>query len=332
MKIIVLVDDNAINLTLLQCLVKQIEGYLAIAFTKPENALKWCLENEYELIIVDYMMLRMDGIKFITALRASYKKIDAPILMVTANDQANVRYQALKVGATDFLNKPIDKIEFMIRVQNMLKLYDRQHRLMYEREGEIVYRLSKAAEHRDPETGNHIRRVAWYSKHIAIQLGLSLSEQTLIFQASPMHDIGKVGIPDAILLKSGKLEVEEFQIMKNHVLIGHNILNNSSSELLQMGAIIALTHHEKYDGTGYPYGLQGEEISIYGRISAVADVFDALISSRPYKKAWTMERAISFLKENSCTHFDPVCVNAFFKNWDKVLEIRSNFDDKLDNN
>ena len=329
---IVVIDDNLINLALFQCLVKQIEGYLAITFVIPEDALKWCLENEYELIIVDYMMPKMDGIKFITALRTSCKKIDVPILMVTANDQANIRHQALKVGATDFLNKPIDKIEFMIRVQNMLKLYDRQHRLMYEREGEIVYRLSKAAEHRDPETGNHIRRVAWYSKHIAIQLGLSLSEQTLIFQASPMHDIGKVGIPDAILLKSGKLEAEEFQIMKNHVLIGHNILNNSSSELLQMGAIIALTHHEKYDGTGYPYGLQGEEISIYGRISAVADVFDALISPRPYKKAWTMERAINFLKENSYTHFDPVCVNAFFKNWGKVLEIRSNFDDKLDNN
>jgi putative two-component system response regulator len=349
MKTIVLVDDDLINLTLLQYLVKQIEGYLAIAFTKPENALKWCLKNNYELVIVDYMMPKINGIEFITKLRNYPSKKDIPILMVTVNNHLNVRYNALEAGATDFLNKPIDKTEFIIRVQNMLLLSDHQHKLadkaqwlndeiikatreIRERETEIVYRLSKAAEYRDPETGMHIKRMSWYSQHIALQIGLSSTEQTLILQAASMHDIGKVGIPDAILLKPSRLNPTEFELMKDHTKIGYKILSGSSSQLMQMGAKIALSHHEKYDGTGYPYGLKAEEISIYGRIIAVADVFDALISSRPYKKAWPLEKAVEFLKENVNKHFDPLCVEAFFKDWDKVLEIRSNFDDKLDDN
>ncbi|MDQ7091458.1 MAG: response regulator [Methylococcales bacterium] len=345
MKTIVLVDDVQFNLTLLWHLVKRMDGFLPIAFIKPEEALEWCLNNDYELIIVDYMMPKMNGVEFITKLKASPKKKDIPILMVTANNVLSVRYQALEAGATDFLNKPIDKTEFNIRVQNMLILRDHQHKLadkalwlnnevmkatkeIRERETEIVYRLSKTAEYRDPETGGHIKRMSLYSKHIAVQLGFSFLEQNLISQAASMHDIGKVGVPDAILLKPGRLDIAEFELMKEHTKIGYEILNGSSSQLLQMGAEIALSHHEKYDGSGYPYGLKGEEISIYGRIIAVADVFDALISERPYKKAWPLEKVIDFLSENTFKHFDPLCINAFFKEWDKVLEIRATFDDK----
>jgi putative two-component system response regulator len=287
-------------------------------------------------------MPEMDGLEFIKQLKNYPHTAGIPILMVTANEHSDVRYQALEVGASDFLNKPIDKTEFTIRVRNMLALHDTQRKLadkaewlaaevrkatreIREREDELIHRLSKAAEYRDPETGSHIKRMSWYSKHIAAQLGFSLAEQDLILEAAPMHDIGKVGIPDAILLKPERLTDTEFSFMKEHARIGYEILNGSSSCLMQVGAQIALSHHEKYDGTGYPYGLKGEEIPIYGRIIAVADVFDALTSFRPYKTAWPIEKAIQFMQENSGKHFDPLCLEAFFKDWDTVLAIQQRF-------
>lgn len=342
MKTIVLIDDVQINLTLLWHLVKRLEGYDSISFLSPVKALDWCSKNPYELIIVDYMMPDMDGIEFIKQLKNYPNTTGIPVLMVTANEHINVRYQALEAGASDFLNKPIDKTEFTIRVRNMLALHDIQRKLankaewlaeevrkavqeIREREDELIHRLSKAAEYRDPETGAHIKRMSWYSKHIAAQLGFSVVEQELILEAAPMHDIGKVGIPDAILLKPEKLTDSEFFFMKEHAKIGYEILNGSSSRLMQVGAQIALSHHEKYDGSGYPHGLKGEEIPIYGRIIAVADVFDALTSSRPYKQAWPIEMARAFLKDNSGKHFDPVCVEAFFQDWDNVLAIQQRF-------
>jgi putative two-component system response regulator len=344
MKTIVLIDDVQINLTLLWHLVKRLDGYESISFLNPVKALDWCLKNPHELIIVDYMMPDMDGIEFIKQLKNSKYTHNSPVLMITANEHIDVRYQALEAGASDFLTKPIDKTEFTIRVRNMLALHDTQRKLanradwlaeevrkataeIRAREDELIHRLSKAAEYRDPETGAHIKRMSWYSKHIARQLGFSIVEQELILEAAPMHDIGKVGIPDAILLKPEKLTDVEFAFMKDHATIGYEILNGSASLLMQVGAQIALAHHEKYDGTGYPYGLKGENIPIYGRIIAVADVFDALTSARPYKKAWTMEAAIAYLKENSGKHFDPVCVEAFLKHWDEVLAIRERFNE-----
>jgi putative two-component system response regulator len=196
------------------------------------------------------------------------------------------------------------------------------------REREIVFRLSKAAECRDPETGAHILRMAHYSRHIAKHLGLSEADQELILEAAPMHDIGKVGIADHILLKPGKLDPEEFAIMQQHATLGYEILKNSESKVLQAGAQIALSHHEKFDGSGYPAGLAGEAIPLFGRIVAVADVFDALTSERPYKKAWELERAVAFLRENAGQHFDPACVEAFFAEWGEVLQIRSRFQDE----
>lgn len=344
MKTIVLIDDVQLNLTLLWHLVKRIDGYEPVSFLDPKEALAWCMENDYELVIVDYMMPEIDGIEFIKKLKTCKDKKDIPMLMVTANDQNDVRYTALEAGATDFLNKPIDKTEFIIRVRNMLALRSHQSKLadkanwlahevqkatkdIREREEELIHRLSKAAEYRDPETGGHIKRMSWYSRHIAAQMGFSSIQQELILQAAPMHDIGKVGIPDAILLKPGRLDSTEYELMKEHAKIGYEILSGSASKLMQMGAEIALSHHERYDGTGYPYGTKGEDISIYGRIIAVADVFDALTSVRTYKKAWSIEDAVDFLKENTGKQFDPACIDAFFKDWDNILNIRLRFND-----
>jgi putative two-component system response regulator len=189
----------------------------------------------------------------------------------------------------------------------------------------MVLRLSRAAEHRDPETGQHLLRMANYSRLISRELGLSEAEQELIMEAAPMHDLGKIATPDAILLKNGKFVDSEFAIMKAHSQHGYDILCGSDSLLLRTAASMALTHHEKFDGSGYPEGLSGEAIPLHGRIIAVADVFDALTSVRPYKKAWTLEDASKLLKENSGTHFDPKCIEAFFRAWNDVLEIHDKY-------
>jgi len=344
MKRIVLIDSNQTDLTLLWHLVRRIKGYEAANFTNPKDALEWCLENETELIIVNYMMPEMDGIAFITQLRQSPQNISVPVLMEISPEYTDVRQKAFELGVTDFINKPIDKTEFMVRVQNTLVLSSNQKKLTNQtawlkdevlkateeirnREQEVIFRLTKAAEYRDPETGGHIKRMAHYSRHIAMQLGLSAEEQNLLLEAAPMHDIGKVGIPDSILLKPGKLDHSEFEMMKEHAQFGFDILDGSESKLMQLGAEIALSHHEKYDGSGYPYGLKDEDISIYGRIVSVADVFDALTSERPYKKAWSVDDAIGFLRENSGTQFDRSCVYAFLMDMDEVLRIKQRFTD-----
>jgi len=267
---------------------------------------------------------------------------------LTANDQREVRYEALNGGANDFLNKPIDRVEFMARVRNMLALrtsqryladralhlaglVEEQTREIRQRERELIYRMSRAAEFRDPETGAHIQRMAHYSCLIARRLGFDVKLQQLILEAAPMHDVGKIGIPDFILLKPGKLTPEEFEVMKGHARLGYELLKDSASETMLAGAEIALTHHEKFDGSGYPRGLAGEDIPIFGRIVAVADVFDALTSERPYKRVWSLEDAALNLEEGRGKHFDPDCVDAFLGMWSEMIEIRQRFQDELPN-
>ena len=342
---VVIVDDAEINLVLFQALVKRMGNSESITFSDALQGLAWAKQHDFDLLIVDYMMPGLDGIAFIEQLRAMPDKANLPILMITANDQKQIRYRALEVGATDFLTKPVDKVEFTARANNRLQLgasskalADRAAWLAEEvskatveivrRERETVIRLSKAAEYRDPETGAHILRMAHYSELIAKALKLPKTEQELLLEAAPMHDIGKVGIADNILLKPGRLTPEEFEVMKQHAVFGHDILKGSLSRVLQAGAEIARDHHEKFDGSGYPNGLIGGNIPIFSRIVAVADVFDALTSERPYKKAWTLERASEHIKASSGTHFDPQCVAAFFDNWDAVLEIRQRFADE----
>lgn len=345
---VIIVDDTQINVTLLSHLVRRQDGCAPLEFTNPIIALEWCIEQIPDLIIVDYMMPEMDGIEFVRKFRACPGREDIPVLMVTANDQISVRHEALEAGANDFLTKPIDKAEFTARVRNMLSLRRGQRKLadhavwlaeevkkataeILARERETVIRLSKAADSRDPETGAHILRMSHFSKLIAANMGLSVTDQEMLLEAAPMHDIGKVGIPDNILLKPGRLDVAEFEIMKRHAIMGYEILHGSQSAMLQAAARIALGHHEKYDGSGYPSGLKGDDIHIFARICAVADVFDALTSERPYKKAWEDERAIALLREGAGSHFDPVCVEAFLSDWEGVMNIRNRFKDEAAN-
>ncbi|MCW9032794.1 MAG: response regulator [Alphaproteobacteria bacterium] len=341
---VVIIDDNKTNVLLLRHLVDRLEDGNPITFTNPVEGLDWCLGNEPDMIIVDYMMPELDGLEFISRIRSSEKMGDLPIVMVTTADLKEVRYNALTRGATDFLTKPVDTTEFVARITNLMALRRNSKRLknktallaeevakatkdIVERENEVIFRLSKATEYRDPETGQHITRMSMYSRLIAEKLGFSDEDVDNIFRAAPMHDIGKVGITDEILLKPARLTPEEFETMKAHTTIGYAILQDSPSKLLQLAADIALTHHEKFDGSGYPRGLAKEEIPLVGRIVAVADVFDALTSERPYKKAWTVDDALGLIVKETGHQFDPKCVETFQNCMESVLEIKSKYTD-----
>ena len=342
---VLIIDDAKLNIALLQQLVKKLPDCDSVVFQNAVGTIDWCREHEPDLVIVDYMMPVMDGIEFTRAFRSIAGCEEVPVLMVTANYETAVRYEALVSGVSDFLNKPLDNTEFLSRAKNMLalrkshkELTDRAVWLAEEvrkataeivsREQETIFCLSRAAEYRDPETGEHIHRMAHYSRHIAKHLGLSTERQELLLQTAPMHDIGKVGTPDMILLKPGRLTPAEFVIMKQHAVIGYEVLSSSNSPLLKVAAEIAYSHHEKFDGSGYPRGMSGEDIPLFGRIVAVADVFDALTSERPYKKVWTMESARDFLRQGMGVHFDPSCVMAFFSGWDEVMTIKERFADE----
>ncbi len=339
---VLIVDDTEINLILFSALVKKLEACEGHTFSSAVQALEWAGRNCPDLLIVDYMMPDIDGLEFITRFRSLPGCEAVPILMITANDQRQLRYRALDLGASDFLIKPVDKVEFLARTKNMLVVSAARKQLegqaawlseevrkataeILNRERETVLRLCKAAEFRDPETGAHILRMAHFSRLIARNLGLSVEDQDLLLEAAPMHDIGKVGIADSILLKPGRLDAAEFEVMKQHAIFGYELLKGSSSKVLQTGAEIAKGHHEKFDGSGYPNGLRGAQIPIFSRIVAVADVFDALTSERPYKSAWDVDAAVDFLLAGAGTHFDPACVHAFLDAWDEVESIRQRY-------
>ncbi len=342
---VLIVDDNAVNLAVFERLVERVSGSRSQSFTEALSALDRCASQTPDLVVVDYMMPGMDGIEFIQRLRGLAGCDEVPVIMVTADHDRDVRQRALEVGATDFLTKPVDHQEFTVRVRNMLRLRMSQKRLadrareladevaratetIVANERDTLWALARAAEYRDPETGAHILRMANYSRMIAAQLGRPDEEQELLLRAAPLHDLGKLGTPDRILLKPGRLTPEEFEIMKQHAVIGWEILRAHQSPVLQLGAQIAYTHHEKFNGTGYPRGIAGEEIPLVGRIVAVADVFDALTSDRPYKKAWTPEDARALLVEGSGQHFDPKCVTAFLDRWDDALAIMHQYRDE----
>lgn len=334
------IDDNENNLLLIEALCEEM-GYSVESFSSPLDGLLYAFQNEIDMIVIDYMMPDLNGLEFIREFRS--KNQDVPIVMITAaGSDESIHAQAFKDGANDFLSKPVNSTLFKARVTNLSNLYkskmllkDRAKLLedevkkatleIVEREQESLRILGKVSEYKDPETASHIARVAYYSRLLALKYGLSEEEQDLIFYASPFHDIGKVGIPDSVLLKPGRLDESEFAIMKEHPNIGYEMIKDSKSKYLQCGATIALSHHEKYNGKGYPKGLKAEEISIFGRIVAVADVFDALTSQRPYKRPWSFEDAIDFLKKESKEHFDPNLVELFIGSIDEVREIYLKF-------
>ncbi|RLA83229.1 MAG: two-component system response regulator [Epsilonproteobacteria bacterium] len=340
--IAVSIDDNEQNLMLLEAFADQI--HLKVKnFIDPVKALEFITNNDVDIIFTDYMMPELNGLELIAQFRKT--NLSTPIIMVTAAGEKS-RSEALSAGATDFLNKPLDLSDFIVRTKNLLALRDAQIQLsnrakqleievekatqdLIHREHESLIVLGKTAEFKDPETANHIARVAHYSKLLASKYGLDEEQQDIVFYSSPFHDIGKVGIKDNILLKPGKLTDEEFDIMKTHSAIGFEILKDTQSKYLKMGATIAISHHEKFNGKGYPHKLKGTDIPIEGRIVAIADVFDALVSQRPYKKPWTFDDAVELLKKESGEHFDPKLVNIFVDNINSIKEIYNNFQESF---
>jgi two-component system response regulator RpfG len=338
---VMIVDDQSTSRAILEEVVRGLDARVGVeAFARPVDAVLWATRSVADLILVDYMMPEMDGIEFVRRLRALPGYESVPMVMVTVNEDREVRYEALDAGVTDFLNKPVDARECLARCRNLLTL--RRQQLVLEdrkrllegmvedatrdvraREKETLMLLARAGEFRDEETGYHLVRMARYSYLVAGALGLSSEETETVELAAPLHDIGKIGIPDHILLKTESLDEPEWQLMRQHPVLGHEILKGSASKYVRMGALIALGHHEKYDGSGYPNGLVGDHIPLSARIVAVADVYDALTSIRPYKKAWPAEDAFAQLQSQRGRHFDPRVVDAFLGVRDEVLRVQA---------
>lgn len=332
---LLIVDDSESSLLALETAVHGFAGCAVESFTNPLEALARCQAVDFDVVLVDYMMPEMNGIEMIRRLRCQPGYQDVPIVMITSQAKRAVRLEALEAGATDFLAKPFDPLELQARVLNLMALHKAQLALADRaksldmafrhateqadmREQEIIWCLAQAMASRDGNTGDHIERVANIAELIAEGLGLDRIQRRNIYLAAPLHDIGKIAIPDAILQKPGKLERHEIERMREHVPIGVAILANSSAELSRVATAIIAGHHEKWDGSGYPKGLSGDTIPIEARIVAVADVFEALCSDRPYKQAWPIEQAYEEIIACSGSHFDPACVAAFRRKWPAI--------------
>ncbi len=337
---VIAVDDEPFNLELIKALSLNIYPNMLL-FSDPALAMEHISSHPVDILLVDYMMPGINGIELMKHAQKSDPEI-LTIMITAAGDDDAVKIKALNEGAIDFLKKPVNAAEYRARMNNVAKLKKSQrilddfnHQLeeevakatktLRQREQEALQVLSNAAEYKDPETASHVARVAHYSRLLAQKYGLDEEEQKILFHASPLHDIGKVGICDSILLKPGRLDDAEMAAMKKHAEIGWKILESSENPYLKAGSIIAYTHHEKFDGSGYPNALKGEAIHIYGRITAIVDVFDALTSIRPYKKAWSFEQAVAYLHEQSGKHFDPHLCRLFTDNLDEVASIYEEF-------
>ncbi|HEY0563013.1 MAG TPA: HD domain-containing phosphohydrolase [Methylophilus sp.] len=328
---VLVIDDQTTSPSILSQVVRSIHPKVhVIERTNPEKALEWATQNTADLILVDYVMPEMNGIDFVRMVKTIPAYQFVPIVMITIKKDAETKNNALDAGVTDFLSKPIDVHECTARCKNLLIMRQQQMTLEMKsnlleslvkaataeiraRERETLMRLARVGEYRDYETSRHLVRMALYARVLAEASGFSDEEAETIELAAPLHDIGKVGIPDNILLKAGPLDAQELAIMRKHPSIGFQVLEDSPSKYLQKGAEIALSHHERYDGSGYPKGLVGKKIPISARIVAIADVFDALTSKRPYKEAWSVEKAIAYIESEAGKHFDPELVKTLLK-------------------
>ena len=317
---ILVVDDTPTNIDILQEALSP--QYRVKVATSGARALEIAAQRDRpDLILLDVMMPGMDGYEVIRRLKEDPFTRAIPVLFVTAKDATEDEVKGFELGCVDYITKPISAPQVQARVRTHLALHDQNRRLEAEvRERtlelqdsrlQIIQRLGRAAEYRDNETGMHVIRMSRFSQIIALELGFPEADAELLLQAAPMHDVGKIGIPDRILLKPAKLDPDEWAIMRLHPEIGAGIIGLHSSALLKLAGVVAHTHHEKWDGSGYPQGLAGEAIPLASRVVAVADVFDALTSQRPYKAAWTLEAAVTFIKEQAGLHFDPRIVEAF---------------------
>jgi putative two-component system response regulator len=339
---ILIIDDEAANLKLLDKMLRA-EGYQdLILIADPREVVGSYQRARPDLILLDINMPHLDGYQVMEQLKALHDPLLPPVVILTAQNGKDYLLRALAAGARDFITKPFDRNELLMRARNLLDAH-LAHRLIHDQKKvleemvqirteelrstrlQVVQRLGMAAEYRDEETGNHILRMSHISALLARSIGWSAADCELMLNASPMHDIGKIGIPDAILLKPGKFAPHEWEIMKTHAVIGGKLLGGDDSDLMRMAQEIALSHHEKWDGSGYPNGLAGETIPQSGRIAALADVFDALTSERPYKKAWSVEDAVNLIRENRGKQFDPALVDAFLQELPEIIEIRQRF-------
>lgn len=322
-KSILVVDDEPTNLRVLNQILN--DSYKLIFAKSGQEALRLIEKEAPNLILLDVMMPGMTGYEVCEYLKQKSQFKSIPIIFITALNDPEDEAKGLTLGAVDYISKPVSPAVVKARVKTHLSLVDadelRSTRL------QVIQRLGRASEYKDNETGMHIMRMSHYSKIIALAYGFSVEDADDLFNAAPMHDIGKIGIPDSIMLKPGKLTHEEFVVMKNHPVIGAEILGDSDSELIALAKLVSLTHHEKWDGTGYPNQLKGEDIPIEGRIVALADVFDALTSVRPYKDAWTVEAAMELINKEKGKHFDPHLVEIFEPLLEQILEIKERWKD-----
>lgn len=334
---ILVVDDSSSNIAIFSKVLSQL--YRVKAVKSGVKAINIATNTIPDIILLDIMMPEMDGYTVCKHLKKDPRTRNIPVIFVTAKGNTEDEAYGFELGAVDYITKPISAPVVLARVKTHLQLHD-QNRLLEEKVQqrtaeldhsrlEIIRRLGRAAEYKDNETGMHVIRMSYYSHIIAQGTGMDEIECDLILNATPMHDIGKIGIPDNILLKNGKLDEQERALMEKHCEFGTEIIGRHENKLLEMAYTVALTHHEKWNGTGYPQGLKGEEIPLVGRIVAIADVFDALTSNRPYKKAWPVEKALALINEEAGHHFDPALVSIFMKKLPEILEVMGKHSEKL---
>lgn len=315
---LLVVDDEPANLQVLRHILQ--EDYRLLFAKDGAKALELAARERPELILLDVMMPGMTGYQVCAQLKATPATSAIPVIFVTALADVEDEAQGFVVGAVDYITKPVSPAIVKARVRTHLSLVRVEE--LRETRLQIVQRLGLAAEYKDNETGLHVIRMSHYSRVLALAAGFSEAQAEELLNAAPMHDVGKIGIPDAVLRKPGKLDGEEWEVMKQHAQIGADIIGEHPSGLLRMAREIALNHHEKWDGSGYPRGIGGAEIPVEARIIAIADVFDALTSERPYKKAWPVEEAVQLLREQSGRHFDPELVELFLGQLPAILEIK----------
>ncbi len=355
---ILIIDDEPINVKVCQKYLQELGYTRCVGLSDATRAMSQILEEKPDLVILDVMMPVVSGVDILRQIRAKPELSHMPVLILTASTDRNTKLTVLELGASDFLPKPIDPSELAPRVRNVLTLKQHQDSLknyanvleeavrqrtleLEASRQDVIFCLARAVEYRDDVTGRHVERVGQFAGIIGVALGMRESEVRMLEQAAQLHDVGKVGVSDEILLKPGKLSPDEFEQMqrhtlfgkrivermgdhewvklRQHVLIGSRILDVPRSPLLSMAARIALTHHERWDGTGYPLGLAGEDIPLEGRITAVADVFDALSSRRPYKPPYPIDKCFEIINEESGSHFDPKIVAAFISQRDLIV-------------
>ncbi|GAB6040661.1 HD-GYP domain-containing protein [Endothiovibrio diazotrophicus] len=339
---ILVVDDETINIRMLERML-HMEGYRDFTGEyDPRRVAERHRKRAFDLILLDLRMPHLDGFEVMRRLREVERGDYLPVLVLTAQTDDETRVRALSSGAKDFVTKPFNRVEVLNRIRNLLEvrlLHEqvRDQNLILERKvrertrelwrtrREIIHRLGRAAEYRDNETGLHVIRVGKLCELLGRAVGMEARAVERLLHASPMHDIGKIGIPDAILLKPGRLDATEWEVMKRHTVIGAELLQGHGHDLLEMSREVALTHHERWDGEGYPCGLAGAAIPLVGRITAVCDVFDALTSPRPYKAAWEETRAFDYLAAHAGSQFDPSLVAAFLERRQEVSAIRARY-------